>query len=200
MPELTTTRDLFLHELGDILFVERKLADEVLPKLIAEVKDAELRAGLKRHHTQTKKHVKNVESAFRKLGEKPEAEKCLGFEGLKKEHDELTSDAASSLIDAVDTGAATRTEHYEIAAYQGLIAMARGLGERAVVPLLQANLSDEREALRELEKVSRRLAKESSAPARGSAQSNGRARTAPRRAASGTRSRAASTRRKAAAR
>src|SRR5262245_58942934 len=52
MPELTSQRDLFLHELGDILFVERKLAEEVLPKLIEEVEDKELRRGLERHHTQ----------------------------------------------------------------------------------------------------------------------------------------------------
>ena len=159
MPELTTQRDLFLHELGDILFVERKLANEVLPALIDEVEDQELQSGLKRHHTQTRKHVTNVEKAFKKMGEKPEAEKCLGFEGLKKEHDELTSEAGASLTDAIDTGAATRTEHYEIAAYQGLIAMARGLGEKEVVPLLQENLTQEREALKGLEKVARRLAK-----------------------------------------
>jgi len=159
MAELTTQRELFLHELGDILFVERKLASEVLPALIDEVKDKELRAGLKRHHSQTRQHVKNVETAFKSLGETAVAEKCLGFEGLKREHEQLTGEAAAGLIDAIDTGAASRTEHYEIAAYQGLIAMARGLRERKVVPLLQANLSEEREALRALEKVGRRLAK-----------------------------------------
>ncbi len=159
MPQLTTQRDLFLHELGDILFVERKLANEVLPALIGEVADKELQSGLKRHHTQTRRHVTNVESAFKKMGETPEAEKCLGFEGLKSEHDELTGEASPSLTDAIDTGAAVRTEHYEIAAYQGLIAMARGLGEKEVVPLLQENLTQEREALKGLEKVARRLAK-----------------------------------------
>jgi len=41
MPEITTPRDLFLHELGDILYVERKLAEETLPKLIEEVQDEE---------------------------------------------------------------------------------------------------------------------------------------------------------------
>jgi ferritin-like metal-binding protein YciE len=167
---ITTQRDLFLHELGDILFVERQLDQEVLPKLIGEVKDDELRAGLKRHHTQTRKHVRNVESAFRRMGRSPSAESCLGFEGLKREHDELASEATSTLIDAIDTGAAARTEHYEIAAYQGLIAMARGLGEKEVVPLLEQNLADEKETLRELEKVSRRLAK-------GSRSTNGRTRS-----------------------
>jgi ferritin-like metal-binding protein YciE len=172
MPEITSPRELFLHELGDILFVERALADEVLPKLIDEVDDRDLRAGLKRHRTQTRKHVANVEKAFRALGEKPTTEECVGFVGLKKEHDELVADADKSLIDSIDTGAAARTEHYEIAAYQTLIAMARGLGAADVVPLLQENLTQEREALRELEKVARRLAR----------QSNGAARPSPRRA------------------
>ena len=33
MADITTPRDLFLHELGDILYVEQKLTEEVLPKL-----------------------------------------------------------------------------------------------------------------------------------------------------------------------
>ncbi|HET7745015.1 MAG TPA: DUF892 family protein [Gaiellaceae bacterium] len=177
MVEITTQRKLFAHELGDILYVERKLATEVLPKLIDEVRDAELRRGLQKHHQETKRHVRNVEKAFQKLGEEPEVEPCLGFEGLKREHDKLLSEASPSLTTAVDAGAAARTEHYEIAAYQGLIAMARGLGEREIVPLLDANLKDERAALREVEKVSRRLAKENGGPR----SSNGRRRSSRRR-------------------
>jgi ferritin-like metal-binding protein YciE len=175
---ITTQRELFLHELGDILFVERKLEEEVLPKLIEEVQDSELRAGLKRHHTQTKRHVRNVETVFRNMGQAPTAERCIGFEGLKREHDALTSEATRTLVDPIDTGAAARTEHYEIAAYQGLIAMARGLGEREIVPLLQENLADEKETLRALEKVSRRLARDGKPSGRtGSTRSsNGRRR------------------------
>ncbi len=58
------------------------------------------------------------------------------------------------------TGAAARTEHYEIAAYTGLVTMARALGEREVVPLLEANLKQEKETLRAVEKIGRRLSKE----------------------------------------
>ena len=43
MSEISTPRELFLHELGDILYVERALADEALPKLIGEVQDEEFR-------------------------------------------------------------------------------------------------------------------------------------------------------------
>jgi len=44
MPEITTPRELFLHELGDILYVEEQLVSEVLPKLIGEVNDEELQS------------------------------------------------------------------------------------------------------------------------------------------------------------
>ena len=157
MSELTTPRDLFLHELGDILYVERKLTEEVLPKLIEEVGSAEFRKGLERHLEQTKGHVTNLEQVFDMLGEEPKAEKCVGFEGLKKEHEELVGEADAALIDLIDTGAAARTEHYEIAAYSGLMEMARSLGETDAVSLLEENLKEEKEALREVESVTKPL-------------------------------------------
>jgi ferritin-like metal-binding protein YciE len=155
--EIRTPRDLFLHELGDILYVERKLVDEVLPKLIEEVGSAEFRKGLERHLDQTKGHITNLEQVFDMLGEEPKAEKCIGFEGLKKEHEELVGEADPSLIDLIDTGAAARTEHYEIAAYSGLMEMARSLGETDAVSLLEENLKEEKEALREVESVTKTL-------------------------------------------
>ncbi len=160
MADVTNPRELFLHELADILYVERELAEEALPKLIEEVEDQELKLGLQKHLRQTQQHVKNVERVFRALGEPAAAEKCIGWEGIKKEHERLVKDATHELIDMVDAGAAARTEHYEIAAYQGLITMARALGEREAVNLLDRNLKEEKEALREVEKVTRRLSKQ----------------------------------------
>ena len=157
MADITTPRGLFLHELGDILYVEEKLTEEVLPKLINEVQSAEFRKSLERHLEQTKGHVTNLERVFEALGEQSETEQCLGFEGLRKEHDEMIGEVSESLIDIVDTGAAARTEHYEIAAYSGLIEMARALGESEAVGLLEENLKEEREALREVESVAKKL-------------------------------------------
>jgi ferritin-like metal-binding protein YciE len=165
MAEITTPRELFIHELGDILYVEQKLVEEVLPMLINEVQTDEFRKGLERHLEQTKGHVTNLEQAFDSIGERPQAEKCVGFEGLKKEHEELTDEIDQSLIDLVDTGAAARTEHYEIAAYTGLIEMARALGETEVVGLLEENLKEEKEALREVESVTKTLRDEQKAAA-----------------------------------
>jgi ferritin-like metal-binding protein YciE len=165
MPEITSPRDLFLHELGDILYVERKLAGETLPKLIDEVNDEELEAGFRSHLEETRQHVANVEKVFEIFGEEPHEEECVGFEGLKKEHDQLVEESSPSLIDLVDAGAAARTENYEIAAYEGLRRMAKGFGEDDAVELLDKNLKQEKEALKEVEKAATRLSKEGVASA-----------------------------------
>jgi ferritin-like metal-binding protein YciE len=161
MPEISSPKELFLHELGDILYVERKLAEKVLPKLIDEVSDDEFKSGLESHLRETRQHVTNVEKVFRIFGEEPHAEECVGFEGLKKEHDELLEKSSDALIDHIDLGAAARTENYEIAAYEGLRRMAKAFGEDEAVALLDTNLKQEKEALREVEKIATRLSNES---------------------------------------
>jgi ferritin-like metal-binding protein YciE len=155
--EITTPRELFLHELADILYVEEQLARDVLPQLISETQHAEFRRGLEKHLNQTRSHVENVKQVFETLGETPETEECIGFEGLKREKQKLTSEISDSLIDSVNTGAAARTEHYEIAAYTGLIEMARALGEQEVVGMLDENLKQEKEALRQVESVEKTI-------------------------------------------
>jgi ferritin-like metal-binding protein YciE len=161
MPEISSPKELFLHELGDILYVERKLAEKVLPKLIDEVSDDEFKSGLESHLRETRQHVTNVEKVFRIFGEEPHSEECVGFEGLKKEHDELLEKSSDALIDHIDLGAAARTENYEIAAYEGLRRMAKAFGEDEAVTLLDTNLKQEKEALREVEKIATRLSNES---------------------------------------
>ena len=161
MAEITTPRDLFLHELGDIMYVEQKLSTEVLPKLISEVTDEEFRETLEEHLEQTKGHLANVEKVFAELDETPHAEPCIGFEGLKSEHDKLLGEASSQLVDSIDLGAAARTECYEIAAYEGLRRMAKAMGEDRAVDLLDKNLSEEKDALQLVEKIATRVSKES---------------------------------------
>jgi ferritin-like metal-binding protein YciE len=159
--EITTPRDLFLHELGDIMYVEQKLSTEVLPKLISEVTDEEFRETLEEHLEQTKGHLANVEKVFAELDETPHAEPCIGFEGLKAEHDKLLGEASSQLVDSIDLGAAARTECYEIAAYEGLRRMAKAMGEDKAVDLLDKNLAEEKDALQLVEKIATRVSKES---------------------------------------
>ncbi len=158
---MSDPRDLLLHELGDVLYAERTLV-KTLPKLQEEASDEELRLGFEEHLEETRQHVKNVEQAFEALGEKPTAEKCPGIEGIKKEHDEFVAKESPSqdVLDSFLTGAGARTEHYEIAAYEGLVTMARAMGERDVVRLLDENLKQEKETLKKVQTISKRLATE----------------------------------------
>jgi len=160
MPEITTPQELFLHELGDILYVERQLAQKALPKLIGEVKDDELKQALTQHLKETEGHVRNVEQVFDIFGEEAKAEVCLGFEGLTKEHAKMLEETSPDLVDAVDLGAAARTENYEIAAYETLRRMAKALGENDAVDLLDENLKQEKAALATVEKIATRVANE----------------------------------------
>jgi ferritin-like metal-binding protein YciE len=65
----------------------------------------------------------------------------------------------------IDAGAASRTEHYEIEPYNGLIEMARALGESEAVGLLEKSLKEEREALHEVESVAKKFRDDTKATA-----------------------------------
>ena len=157
--QMSDPRELFLHELGDVLYAERTLV-KALPKLQEEASDAELAQGFADHLEETRQHVKNVEQAFEALGEDAKAEKCPGIDGLKKEHDDFVANESPSpgVLDAFLTGAGARTEHYEIAAYEGLVTMADAMGEDEVATLLTENLDDEKAALRNIQTIGKRLA------------------------------------------
>jgi ferritin-like metal-binding protein YciE len=154
-------RELFLHELGDLLYAENTLVKS-LPKLAKEASDRELQEGFEAHLEETRKHVDNLKQVFDAIGEKPKAEQCPGIDGITKEHDEFMSEEKPSpqITDLFLTGAGARAEHYEIAAYTGLITMAKALGESDALPLLQANLEQEKAALAKLESTATRLSRE----------------------------------------
>lgn len=62
------------------------------------------------------------------------------------------------MLDSFLTGAGARTEHYEIAAYEGLVTMAEAMGEMEVAELLSENLEQEETALEKLNAIGKRLA------------------------------------------
>jgi len=64
MAGMSDPRELFLHELGDVLYAENVLV-KALPKLAEEASDEELQLGFEEHLEETREHVKNIEQAFR---------------------------------------------------------------------------------------------------------------------------------------
>jgi ferritin-like metal-binding protein YciE len=163
MPTVTSPVQLFEHELRDMYYAEQTLT-KVLPKLAEEASDRELSRAFTSHLKETEGHVANLEKVFKTMGKTPQATPCPGIEGIKKEHDDFvqTSSPSAAMLDAFLTGAASRAEHYEIAAYTGLVSQARALKEREAVDLLQENLKQEKEALKKVETISKRLLKKAS--------------------------------------
>jgi ferritin-like metal-binding protein YciE len=173
--QMTTPSELFVHELRDVYYAEKMLL-RVLPQLANEAGDRELTKAFQSHLTETRKQVENLERVFRNVGRSAEGTPCPGMEGIKEEHDEFMQkhDVSPTVRDVFLTGAASRAEHYEIAAYTGLIEQARALGERDSVKLLQENLKQEKEALKKVESISKRILK----------ATNGRSSTSRSRSAS----------------
>ncbi len=180
MPPVTSPKELFEHELQDMYYAEKALT-KVLPKLADEATDRELSRAFTSHLKETEKHVTNLEQVFREIGKQPQAHPCPGIDGIKKEHDDFVQESgpSSKMLDAFLTGAASRAEHYEIAAYTGLVSQARALKQREAVNLLQENLRQEKDALKKVETISKRLIKNASngSPARSSRRATTSARS-----------------------
>jgi Mn-containing catalase len=157
---MTEPRELMMHELSDLLYAERQIL-KALPKMAKEAGDDKLKDGFTSHEEETREQISNLEEAFELLGEKAKAEPCPGILGIIAEHDEFMKEEKpeGEVRDLFLTGAALRVEHYEIAAYTGLIGQAEALGETKVVRLLKKNLAQEQKMAAAAEKLGGRLAK-----------------------------------------
>lgn len=140
-------------QLGELLWVERTLAFEALPKLIGEVRDSELRAALEDHLAQTKEHVSRVEEAFRAAGAEPTAARSAALASALEQH-ESQDVKEPTLGDVFHAAGAGRTEHLELGLYDAVLLLASGDAEA----LLKQNRKEEEDALKRVSKIAERLA------------------------------------------
>ena len=150
-------KELYVDELKDIYSAETQLV-KALPKMAKAAVSAELRNGFQEHLTQTEGHVTRLERIFEGLGEKPSGKKCEGMAGLIKEGGEAAEgDYEGEVKDSALIGAAQRVEHYEIAAYGTVRAMAEKLGDDKAVQLLTQTLQEEKDTDLKLSKLSDKM-------------------------------------------
>jgi ferritin-like metal-binding protein YciE len=139
---MSTFRELFLEQLGDIHSAETQIA-KALPKLVEAATDDVLKDALSTHLHETHKQIERLEQVFEELGEKP-VKMCMGMKGLLKEGDEgLEKGLSGPLGDALIISNAQRVEHYEISAYGTAVAWARQLDLDEVADLLDESLDEE---------------------------------------------------------
>jgi ferritin-like metal-binding protein YciE len=135
--------DLLTDELKDIFNAENQLL-KALPRMAKKASSPSLKAAFSDHLRETEGHVGRLEKIGKTLGIKLTGKTCAAMKGLIEEGKEVISeDGDSSVIDAALIGAAQRVEHYEMAAYGTIRAMATALGHDDVAVLLQQTLDEE---------------------------------------------------------
>jgi ferritin-like metal-binding protein YciE len=156
---VSNPRDLFLQLLGELLWLERTLAFETLPKLEVAARSQALSQAFAEHLEQTVRHAARVEQVFELAGAEVSSNLDPAAQRLFAHHDEVAEKIVEGILrDVFHAAAAAKTEHYEIAAYETLIDLGRTLG--IAVDLLEQNRNEEAEALEQVESLGARLGKE----------------------------------------
>jgi ferritin-like metal-binding protein YciE len=161
MPEqLTTPRELLALCLRQMLWIERELAYDVLPRLSEQAHAPGLRAGFDRHLLETETHVSTVRGVLDDLRAPAEPEESPSFRGLVAEHEQLVGRVAEGnhlLADLAHAVAALATEHLELATYESLVSLAESLGEEEVGTRLREVMEQEEIALEQVESAMAKL-------------------------------------------
>lgn len=161
MSSIANPRELFLHQLRTMLWLERELAEAVLPELLESVHATDLKWAVERHLDETKLHVANVRYVLEVLHADEHTEERVALSGMKTAHDFLLQridPARTDVSDLFHLDVIARTEHMEIAAYTWLVHTAEALGVvRDATLLLRENMGQEEHALEEAEKALAKL-------------------------------------------
>ena len=140
---MDTLSELLEDELKDIYNAEHQLLKS-LPRMAKKAQSQKLKQAFTVHAKETEGHIARLEQIGESLSIKLKGKKCHAMEGLVEEGKEiLEEDGQSAILDCALIGAAQRVEHYEMAAYGTVRAIAAKLGHTSVAKLLQQTLDEE---------------------------------------------------------
>src|ERR1700728_3787489 len=110
-----TLNDLFLAQLKDIYYAEKKIV-RTLPKMVKAAKEPELKQAFTTHREETQGHIERLEQVFEMLGKRAQTKPCEAINGIVAEGDETIEEfGASPAIDTGPVAAGQAGEHYKIA-------------------------------------------------------------------------------------
>jgi len=97
------------------------------------------------HLQETHGQIERIDQAVEASGIKLKRIKCVVMEGLIEEaQEEIDEIEAGAVLDAALIGMAQKVEHYEIASYGALCALAKKLGYTKAMTLLAETLEEEK--------------------------------------------------------
>jgi ferritin-like metal-binding protein YciE len=148
-----TVQDLLVEELRDIYHAEKQLV-KALPKMAKSSKSNKLRQAFETHLEETKGQVERLENVFEKLEVPARAKRCEAMMGLIEEAQEMMEEIKTpEVLDAALIGAAQKVEHYEIASYGTVHALADACGQKEVAQLLNETLEEEKSTDQKLNQI-----------------------------------------------
>jgi ferritin-like metal-binding protein YciE len=137
---------LMVEQLRDAYSAEKQ-GLRAMPRVAKKITSQPLKEAMQMHREQTEHQVERLEQALEKLGAKPGRKVCEGMRGLVEEaQSELEDHDKGPLLDAVIVGAQQRMEHYEIAAYGTIAALAKAAGQQEIAELMAQTLQEEKDA------------------------------------------------------
>ena len=139
-----TLNDLFIHALSDVYSAEKQLT-KALPQLARASTNPELRQAFEIHLEETNGQIERIDQIVESSGVKLKRIKCVAMEGLVEEgREQIEEIEKGPVLDAAIIGAAQKVEHYEIATYGPLAALAKQLGQQDAMKLLLETLEEEK--------------------------------------------------------
>jgi ferritin-like metal-binding protein YciE len=148
-----TMRDLLIDELRDIYHAEKQLT-RALPKLARAASNEQLKEAFTQHLEETRGQIERLEQVFELLDTRTRGKPCHAMEGLIEEAKEIMEMGLEpELLDVALIAAAQKVEHYEIAGYGTLVALAQASGFSEAAQLLQETLDEEKKTDQLLNKL-----------------------------------------------
>ena len=141
-----SVHDLLLSELRDLYDAEKQLV-KALPKMAKAASSEQLRVAFQEHLEETKNQAERLEKVFEKLDTRTRGKSCEAMRGLVQEASEMMEEIKTpQVLDAALITGAQKVEHYEIAAYGSVRALAEASGHKEVAQLLDETLEEEKAA------------------------------------------------------
>lgn len=160
MPKVDSMEKMFLTELKDLYSVEKQIT-RALPKMAKAATSEDLRQAFQTHLEETRGQIGRLERIFEILGQKASAKTCEGMKGILEEGAETMEETEEGeLRDAAMIAAAQRVEHYEIAAYGTMRALAQMMGQQEIAQLLQETLDEEGQTDKKLSAIAKSVNKQ----------------------------------------
>ena len=161
-------KELFEIELRYAYDCERKLLDKGLPRMIDAARSPELQAALRQHLEETRSHAARLEKVFSVAGLQAKTKDNEVIDAMiSAAKDSANNIEASALRDTALIVNGNIVEHYEMALYGSLAAVARQIGLASAIGPLEETLREEKAADAKLTQLAEASTNAQAAVARG---------------------------------